>query len=131
MNPIIKAVSAGLLVATATYAVAHEGKHDETKRTVIIKEVHGDHADAGAHAGPVKCTAPEVDVTDEKKEEGGHVKRSRVVICSDGKHGVDVVQHLERARERIAKQEELSSETRSKALAALDAAIARHKGAAK
>lgn len=134
MNIVIKAFCAALLTATATYALAHEGHHDQTKRTVIIKEVHGDAAGANstAHAVMARCKGmPEVDVSDEKKEEGGTLKRSRVVICSDGGTGVDVVQRLQNARDRVAKQKELSSETRAKALAALDAAIARHQGGTK
>lgn len=134
MNSMKLAVAAALLSSSAI-APAHEGHGDRAdgkhgvKETIIIKRVHGapgkGHSD---HAMIAKCEgAPEVDVSDDRKE-GDKVKRSRVIICNKGANGVDVAAALEKARDRIAGQDELSAETKSKALAAIDAAIARHRG---
>lgn len=115
-------------------AFAHDGhKEDDRTETIIIKRVHGGPDKAMAHGDHVmlaKCDgAPDVDVADEGKD-GDKVKRQRIVICNKGAMGPQVIEALERARKSLAEQRELSDEARSKALAALDAAIARHREAA-
>lgn len=128
----MKTIAALILAAAiASPALAHEdGKHASHK-TVIIehKDGGGDHDAHELHGG--KCAAtPDVDVSDDRKGDDGKLHRSRILICNDGKaSSADIVARLEKARAHIAGQDELSDQARDKALAAIDAAIARHKSA--
>lgn len=126
MKTLVMYALGATLLAGASLAAAHEGH--EVKKTVIIKHVKGERGTHHEHAVIAKCqgATPEVDVSDESKQ-GDKVKRSRVIICNKGGSGVDIVATLEKAREGIATQQELSAEARSKALAAIDAAIERHR----
>ena len=57
--------------------------------------------------------------------EGDDRDRTRVIVCADGADSASQLEHLERARERMAQNDELRGEHRSRALEAIDRAIAR------
>lgn len=58
-------------------------------------------------------------------EEDTDNRRTRIMICADGASGENQVAALQRARERIASENDLSAETKARVLAQLDQAIAR------
>lgn len=61
--------------------------------------------------------------------EGNDSQRTRVVVCTqDGSSGTANVEALQRARERMANNDDLSAETKQRVLAELDRAIARARG---
>lgn len=60
-------------------------------------------------------------------DEGSGDERTRIMLCSDGQ-GVNNVEALQRARERIAGEDHLSGEIKQRVLAQIDAAIARARG---
>jgi hypothetical protein len=123
------------LVGGGSLAFAHEttgaATRNEKREVIIIKHVDDDEtssADDGIDAKAVNCGGePQVDVSDETKgADGKQLKRSRVIVCSHGAPNETFVKSLRDARERLAKQEDLSETVRAKALAAIDDAIARH-----
>lgn len=62
-------------------------------------------------------------------DEGNDSQRTRVVVCTEGgSSGTTNVEALQRARERMANNDELSAETKQRVLAELDRAIARARG---
>lgn len=56
--------------------------------------------------------------------EGSEGERTRVIVCTQGGAGPANVDVLQRARERLANNDDLSPETRQRVLAELDRAIA-------
>ena len=131
MGIFTKLTLGAALLGGSTLALAHEEHKGEVSKTIIIKQVHGEPGKSHDHSAMIaKCAgaAPTVDVSGEGKDDD-KVKRSRVIVCNKGMAGADVVKALENARERIATQDELPAESKAKALAAIDAAIARHRSA--
>jgi beta-lactamase regulating signal transducer with metallopeptidase domain len=83
----------------------------------------GEHARLGDVMGPHGCRDGRQEIVD--VNEGDERDRTRVIHCGDGADGASQLQHLERARERMAQDEELSDAHKSRALEAIDRAIAR------
>jgi NH3-dependent NAD+ synthetase len=124
------------MTSVAAADPAADAPKTEKNETMIIKMVKhdgtpGEHskediAKIMADCGVDKAT---VDTESETKDSDGKVKRARVVICNRDT-GLDkqaMVKRLEEARNRVAEVTELSGEARAKALASLDAEIARLK----
>lgn len=128
---IAAALAAGLaLTSVGAHETVIERKEDGKHKVVKIVR-HGDHD--GDHAGHKMhlrdCDADSkaADVTEETSK-GGKVEKQRVVICAKPGHqtSAEAAAHLAKARDRIAKDDNLSAEIKAKVLASLDAAIARH-----
>jgi len=75
---------------------------------------------------PEECRSAEVSQVDESSE--GY--RTRIVLCSRGgeRTAAQRIEGLQRARERIAGQDQLNAEHKQRVLAALDREIARLRG---
>jgi beta-lactamase regulating signal transducer with metallopeptidase domain len=86
---------------------------------------HGDHpgGEGDQHATMLAdCNGPDRHEVDE----GTDTVRTRVILCTRGARSpADRVSGLQRARDQLASETELSAEQRSRVLAALDAEIAR------
>jgi bla regulator protein BlaR1 len=131
-------VLAGATLSLASPGAAHphpEGDAQTKQQRIVIMD-HRD-GDAAAHGRdimirrgpngemqmPEGCTGstPTADVS-----EGEGNRRTRIMICSrDGASPTDMAANLERARDRIAQNEELSAETRARLREQLDREIAR------
>ncbi len=129
--------AAALAFAGTSIALASNGTDPkaDAHETVIVKVISDDsHA---AHRREVheidlveKCsgTKPQVDTSDDIKDEDGKIRHARVVICNRlGEAQADIVAALEKARARLAEVDELSDTAKAKALASLDEEIARLK----
>jgi hypothetical protein len=127
-----------LCACTALAAETTDKPRIEERKTIIIHTdgahqggMHHGKAGSDHHAdmSVAKCGAePDVDVSDETRDKDGKVRKSRIVLCArEEASGEAVIEKLENARTRIAGEGELSVEAKAKALAAIDAAIARHK----
>lgn len=68
-----------------------------------------------------------IDTETSTTDESGKIKKTRIVICKRGAKDGDMVAMLEKSRASIAEDTDLSEEARKKAVAALDAEIARLK----
>jgi hypothetical protein len=130
------------LLALAGPVVAADGDPKaEQNETVIVKVIKhrqdGTREDdkAFSEGATVKmlenCGAGKrVETDTETKGDKGEIRRTRVILCAKGTHDSKaMVEHLEATRKRMAEETELSAEERAKVLAALDAEIARAKGA--
>ena len=125
------------LVAGAATASAHETEKErkEVRTVVIHKDGEGGHAEAHAIVHGAKCKDAVVksDVDVETEGEDGKKQRTRLLICNSEKDAAkaraQALEALEKARENLAERDEdaLSAEHRARALAALDAEIARLK----
>lgn len=126
---VARVLAALALSALPVAALAHEGHEIEPrveKRVTIIKRGDGGKEvdSARIHAEAAKCKAEGQEVgADVETEKDGKKQRTRIMIC--GKADADVVAALEKARGEVAAEEGLSEEHRTKALATLDAEIAR------
>ena len=132
------ALAVGMTSAIAAEPEASAATADKNE-TIIIKMVKrdGDSAKAGdkehmakimSDCGMEKAT---VDSESETKDANGKVKHSRIIICNRSA-GIDneaLVKRLEEARKQVADVTELSGDAKAKALASLDAEIARLKSA--
>jgi bla regulator protein blaR1 len=98
-----------------------EGQNDRDVRVHADHMRHGDgHQLVVAHCGDGRRS--------EVNEANGN-GRTRVVVCNRSDASpAQMVEHLERARERLAGDSELSSEQRTRVTAALDREIARLRG---
>ena len=107
----------------------------DAHETVIVKVISDDgHAGHGREVHEIdlveKCggAKPQVDASDDIKDEGGKIRHARVVICNRlGEAQADILAALEKARARLAEVSELSEAAKAKALASLDEEIARLK----
>lgn len=113
---------------------ATEASKDETRiekrHVTIIKRGEGGKPidDAHVHMMAAKCDAEGQKLgTDVQTEADGKKQRTKIVIC--GKSDTDIVAALEKARGEIAGEDGLNLAHRTKALATLDAEIARLKAA--
>lgn len=137
---ILAMAASALAFAGASIATAASKSGTPRGETRIIKIVkHGDEEHAsGEHQDMMIADAdcngakPQVDESDETKDENGKIHKSRVVICSRGHDaGPEALAALERARDKLAKADDLSERTRERALASLDREIARLKSGAR
>ncbi|HET9428365.1 MAG TPA: M56 family metallopeptidase [Allosphingosinicella sp.] len=138
------ATLAGVSLTFGTPGIAHphpEGAEDgeRRQRIVILETKGGDHARAGEHAKHVlrihrrgengEIVVPESCREDNELvnvDEGSADQRTRIMICGDGEgDSASRLEHLERARQRLAENDELSAEHRQRVLEAMDRAIAR------
>lgn len=137
-------VIAGAGLSLAAPGVAHPHPEGETKREqrIVIMDHKagegGDHARGdhvfrirrgpnGEHVLPENCVngEPLANVDEQSGDQ-----RTRIFLCSRGTADAATrLQHLERARERMAANDELSGEHRERVLAALDRAIAQLRAA--
>lgn len=121
---------AGTSIALASDSTPPKG---DVHETVIVKVIsHDDHAmknhEGDEHGMMKRCgtSKPQVDASDETKDDVGKVQRSRVIICNRGGHSdAEMLASLEKARTRLAEVTELSDAAKAKALASLDREIAR------
>lgn len=128
----LKAALAALTLCAcpAFAAETAEAPRVEERKTIIIRT---DDAKSDAHdhmaKHHIKCGGePQVDVSDEAKDKDGKIRKSRIVLCARQEASAEaVVEKLEKARARIAAVDDLSEQTKAKALAAIDAAIARQR----
>jgi hypothetical protein len=131
------------LLALAGPVIASDGDPKAAQNeTVIVKVIKhrqdGKPADDKAFSEGAtvrmleKCGAgKKVETDTETKSDNGEIRRTRVVLCSKGTHDSKaMIEHLEATRKRMAAETQLTAEERTKVLAALDAEIARAKGAA-
>jgi len=128
-----------------------EGGERRRERVVILETRDGEHARGdharGEHRGPAEhfvirrrggpgdharlrdvivphgCRDGRQEIVD--VNEGDERDRTRVIVCGDGGDSASQIQNLERARERMAQNDELSDAHKSRALEAIDRAIAR------
>lgn len=125
------ALAIGLAGAASALAATAPEKPETRERKVIIIQSHeGEKGDPSKrHLSVAECGADaQVDVKDEVKDKDGKVRKSRIVLCArNGGSDKEIVSRLEDARARLAAVDDLSPETKAKALAAIDAAIARQR----
>ena len=120
-----------------------DGERREERRVMVF--THRGDGDGGDHprhprvmeGGPgrhMMMVAPEDCDRGSRSEvnEGNDNNRTRVIICSRGGHGerstADRAQALQRARARLAEDDEIPAEQRQRVLAAIDREIARLRG---
>lgn len=124
-------------VSLGAPGLAHPHPEGETRKQHIIVMEHkgGDHAATGrAHTLQIRrgengevvlpegCSGNELANVDES--EGN--RRTRIMVCGqEGQSAEQRLENLQRARARIAENDELSDEHRARVTAALDQAIAR------
>ena len=141
---VLTLAAASLMLGSAGVAHPHpEGEEQRREHRVIIMEKHGDGDHAAHGEGAVRqftlrrgengeivlpegCSEGEplanVDETDGNE-------RTRVLLCGRGDGApADRVERLQRVRDRLAQNEELSAEQRQRVTAALDREIARLRG---
>ncbi len=122
------------LAAFAAPGFAHPHESDdakvETHETRVVKIIrHGGKPGDGTQATVIaSCDGPakKFETEAESKSADGKVTKSRVILCSKG--GLDnatLAERLKKARASLAEEKELGGEAKAKALAALDAEIAR------
>jgi hypothetical protein len=117
--------------ASALAATDPEKRETREHKVIIIQSDAGEKGDPSKrHLSVTDCGAdPQVDVKEEVKDKDGKVRKSQILLCArNAGSGKEMVARLEEARARLAAVDELSPETRAKALAAIDAAIARQRG---
>lgn len=141
---VLMLTGTGAILGSAGVAHPHpeEGKQDRRER-IIIMDRHGDGAQGAAgqaghrehrveiRRGP-NGEIVEPDCGDGERtnfEEGTDDRRTRIVLCSRGGGSpAQRAEHLQRARDRLARNDELSAETRARITAQLDREIARLRG---
>lgn len=129
--------TAALAFAGTGIALASNSTDPKTgaHETVIVKVMSDDGHAAHAHKQHdidlvERCggAKPQVDATDDIKDEDGKIRHARVVICNRlGEGQAEILAALEKARARLAEVSELSDAAKAKALASLDEEIARLK----
>ncbi|MGQ0661378.1 M56 family metallopeptidase [Sphingosinicella sp.] len=138
-------VAGGALLGSAGVAHPHpeSGKQEHRERIIIMDRHrdgaqsghagHGEHREHGVviRRGPngemVEPSCGEGERTD--LEEGTDGQRTRIMLCSRGNATpAQRAEHLQRARDRLAQNDELSAETRARITAQLDREIARLRG---
>jgi beta-lactamase regulating signal transducer with metallopeptidase domain len=115
---------------------AGDGRHEERRVIVRTHDGHGGHAEGNAdrhrmmmmHLGDRDHMAAAHCGDGQRTEvnEGGDNQRTRVILCNRG-DGTPAqrAEHLQRVRERLAGEDDLSAEQRQRVLAAIDREIAR------
>lgn len=138
---VVALTGTGAMLGSAGVAHPHpeEGKQERRER-IVIMDRHGEgreHEDRferrvevrrGPNGEMLPPDCPEgarrTDV-----DEGGGDRRTRIVLCSRGNASPGQhAEHLQRARDRLARSDDLSAETRARILAQLDREIARLRG---
>jgi beta-lactamase regulating signal transducer with metallopeptidase domain len=138
---LVVLAGAGLSLAAPGIAQPKaEGEtHKEQRRIVIMEHGEGEGHAGGDHVMrfrrgpdgevtlPENCRQGEPLANVDEQTEG---RRTRVMLCTTGNaDSATRLQRLQRARERIAGDEELTGEHRARVLAALDRAIAQARAA--
>jgi beta-lactamase regulating signal transducer with metallopeptidase domain len=138
-------VGAGALLGSAGVAHPHpeSGKQERSERIIIMnRHSDGAHHGAAGHAVPPEHSmvirrGPDGEIVEPScgegertnLEDGADGRRTRIVLCSQGgTTPAQRVEHLQRARDRLAQNNELSTETRARITAQLDREIARLRG---
>lgn len=140
-------VAAGATLGSAGIAHPHPetGKQEHRER-IIIMDRHEDgqaHGQAGQHRehrehSMVIRRGPNGEVVEPNcgdgertnVEEGSEGQRTRIILCSRGNVSpAQRADNLQRARDRLAQDNEISAETRARITAQLDREIARLRGA--
>lgn len=133
---------AGAMLGSAGVAHPHpESGKQEHRERIIIMDRHGDGAQRGnaAHRehsvvirrGPNgEIVEPSCDDGERTNiDEGTDGQRTRIMLCSrGGANPAQRAEHLQRARDRLAQNNELSAEMRARITAQLDREIARLRG---
>ena len=128
---------AGLTATFGAPGIAHphpEGDGKAHRERILIMTHkggegarHGEHRVRMHHDGDgaaVVTDCPEAQAT--RIDEGAGDERTRIVLCaSPDSTPAQRVEHLRRARERLAQEDDLSAEQRGRVTAALDREIAR------
>ena len=139
---VVALTGTGVMLGSAGVAHPHpeEGKQERRER-IVIMDRHGEGA-AGGHAdrrehrveirrGPNgEIVGPSCGEGERTNiEDGSDGRRTRIVLCSRGNASpAQRAEHLQRARDRLAQNDELSAETRARITAQLDREIARLRG---
>lgn len=119
----------GAALALSVPAAAHEPDEKRVKKIVMIHK-DGTKRDIDLdriHATAVECLKDNQFESDYETEVDGKKQRSTIILCHKGEG--DRLATLEKARARLAEGDEFRVDPRSRALAALDAEIARLKAA--
>jgi hypothetical protein len=129
------ALAAGMTSAIAAEPAPKAEKH-ETITVKVIKR-SGETTNAGDDVDVAtvitKCGGekPTVDTSSETKDSDGKLHKAHIIICnhSEGKGitNADLAARLEEARKQVAEVTELAADAKARALASLDAEIARLK----
>ena len=137
-------IGAGATLGSAGIVHPHpeNGKQEHRERIIIMDRQGGEQ---GGHAGQSERREHRVEIRrgpngeivepncgDGERtnvEDGTDGRRTRIVLCSRGNATpAQRAEHLQRARDRLAQDSELSAETRSRIAAQLDREIARLRG---
>lgn len=130
---------AGAMLGSAGVAHPHpESGKQEHRERIIIMDRQGEGAQAGHGEHRVEIRrGPNGEIVEPSCGDGERTnledragdRRTRIVLCSRGNaSAAQRVEHLQRARDRLAQSSELSTETRSRITAQLDREIARLRG---
>jgi len=139
---VVALTGTGAMLGSAGIAHPHpeEGKQARRERIVIMTDRQGEareHADrferrVEIRRGPNgEVLAPDCPEGARRTnvDEGGDNQRARIVLCSRSETTpAQHAEHLRRARDRLARSDDLSAETRARILAHLDREIARLRG---
>ena len=140
---ITVALLAGASIMLGSPGLAHPHPEEDAQRErrterVIIMDRRGDESDSGEHSrimrirrdGDGDIVMPHcADGQATRVEEGSGDERARIVLCTRGNvSAAERAERLQRARDRLAGDSELSAETRERLTAALDREIARMRG---
>lgn len=134
--------AAGALLGSPGIAHPHpeDGKQERRERIIIRTDQHGGDATAGhgehrveirrgANGEIVEPSCGDGQRTNIDEGAGADGRRARIVLCSRGNATpAQRVEHLQRARDRLANDTDLSAEARQRVTAAIDREIARLRG---
>jgi hypothetical protein len=126
-NPIAFMAAAAIVTVPAIAEPAKEEPVRRSEQVIVIHRADGaNKPDDDKMVSIRECTRNDaIDVSAEEKDEGGKVRKSRIVICpADGVAREDVIKRLQESRARLADNKALSDEMRARVLAAIDKAIA-------
>ncbi len=142
-NLLIRLTTASLGIAAigalalgyAVPSIASDAVKAEKGDKVIVHMIkHGDGAASDTDKTVVAITTgcdaemKAIDTETATTDESGKTQKTRIVICKRGAKLSDTITTLEKSRASIAEEKVLSEDAKKKALAALDAEIARLKG---
>jgi bla regulator protein blaR1 len=142
MAVVANLAAVGALLGSPGIAHPHpeDGKQERRERIIVRTDRHGGGGEArhrehrehrveirrGGHGGHVEtnCDGERTNI-----DEGSGDQRARIVLCSRGDSTpAQRAEHLQRSRERLAGDPDLSAETRNRITAALDREISRLRG---
>jgi hypothetical protein len=137
-HPLIRLASASIgtvAIAIAALSFAGPGNAHDPDQTKEHTQVQIHIAKAGENPNAVAVTSgcdgkmDKIDTETPTKDEDGKTVRTRIVMCHMGKKDeASMLSRLQHARKTIADNGSIPTEARNKALAAIDAEIAKLNG---